>query len=462
MPIAPGRPLIRHLRAGTLARLLTLFALLAASASGVAQARLEVRVLAHVPAPGFPASATVGSDGTIFTGTFKSFSFPSDTGPSKVFAFSPHGHLLRTYTVTGQTRGAADAVQVATMDRSGTLYLLDQDPARIVKLNPVTGQQTAWATFRSLPACPSGAATGQCSNGSGGNPPEPDFAAWGPDGSLYVTDYNQALIWRVPPTGGAASVWLTDPRLNGIIVGPAGLQLMADGHTLLLSAGGGGTDPLTGKLYTLPIGADGRPGVLHQLWESGVAEAPDGLAIARSGNIYLALVGPTGNAVVEISSHGQLIARVPADAAANSAMSVPFDAPGSVAFAGDSVIVTNGASLLNDSGHWALLQITVGEPGLSPSLPPAARAPITYRLGVNPRRVVSGRRTIFRFTATRVVGHTVRPIAGALVRFAGRVAHTGRRGRARLALILHRRQTRFRAVLLLNGHRVATAVIRTR
>ena len=49
---------------------------------------------------------------------------------------------------------------------------------------------------------------------------------------------------------------------------------------------------------------------------------------------------------------------------------VPFDAPGSVSFDGDNVIVTNESSLLNDSADWALLEIDVGEAGQPLSLPP--------------------------------------------------------------------------------------------
>ena len=43
----------------------------------------------------------------------------------------------------------------------------------------------------------------------------PDYAAWGPDGSLYVTDYQQAVIWRIPPGGGRPVIWLADRRLDG-------------------------------------------------------------------------------------------------------------------------------------------------------------------------------------------------------------------------------------------------------
>lgn len=436
--------------------------LLALSVPASAQARLEVHVLAHVPAPGYPANALVAADGTIYTGTFKSFSASSDNGPSKVFAFARDGRLLRSYTITAQTPGVPHGVQVAAVDRSGVLYLLDQAPARVLKLDPRTGAQTTWATFKSLPACSAAAAAGAaCSDGSGGNAPEPDFAAWGPDGSLYVTDYQQALIWRVAPGGGPGSVWLTDPRFNGMIVGPAGIQLLGDQHTLMLSTGGGGTNLSTGKLYTIPIAANGRPGSLHQLWESAALEAPDGFAVARSGNIYVALVGPAANAVVEVSPHGQEIARVPANAVANDAMAVPFDAPGSVTFDGNDVIVANQSAIQNDTAHMALLDIAVGEPGLPLSLPPAAARPSRFRLSVNPAHPTARRRTSFRFKATvTVAGHT-HPLSGAHVRFAGHTVRTNRAGVAKIAAVLHRHVRKYGATLIVGGHRVASCAIAT-
>jgi hypothetical protein len=147
---------------------------------------------------------------------------------------------------------------------------------------------------------------------------------------------------------------------------------MADGHTLMVSTGGGGSDPATGKLYTVPILAGDVPGPLHQLWASSVpVAAPDGFALARSGDIYLSQVGPLGNNVLEISPQGRQLAAFSGQATGAGGAMIPFDAPGSVTFDGDNVIVTNEASLTNADAHWALLQIAVGEPGLPLSLPPA-------------------------------------------------------------------------------------------
>jgi sugar lactone lactonase YvrE len=407
-----------------------------------AEARLATRVFARVPAPGFPAAAIVGPGDLVYAGTFKSFSAPSDTGPSKVFAYSPAGRLVRTYTVTGQTPGVADAVQVSNVDRAGNLLLLDQDPARVVKLDPRTGRQSTWATFAAQP---------------GGNPPEPDFSAWGPDGSLYVTDYAQALVWRIPPAGGRAQVWLSDPRLNGVVVGPAGIELMADGHTLMLDTGGGGTDPSTGKLYTVPILAGNRPGDLRQLWESAPLEAPDGFAIARSGNVYISLVGPSGNAVEEISPGGAELARITAPASAGDGTTIPFDAPGSVAFDGNELLVANQASIVVNPAHWAILGIDAGEPGLPLSLPPPAPVP-RYALTVSPRYVPFGATVTLHFRAVRVTAGHRAPVTRAVVTLAGHRTRTGASGRATLRLHLRRRAV-LRARLLVGRRAVAQAIV---
>ena len=54
-----------------------------------------------------------------------------------------------------------------------------------------------------------------------------------------------------------------------------------------------------------PIEPDGRPGPLHRVWESLAADGPDGFAIARSGNVYMALVADGRNQIVEISPAGE-------------------------------------------------------------------------------------------------------------------------------------------------------------
>jgi sugar lactone lactonase YvrE len=203
-----------------------------------------------------------------------------------------------------------------------------------------------------------------------------------------VTDYQQAVIWRVPPHGGSPQVLLADPRLDGNMFGTAGIELAADHRTLLFtqasSAGLGGVqlpglptpsdlNPTTGKLYAVTIQADGRPGPLRQLWESRPAEAPDGLAIARSGDIYIALPGPTSNQIVELDGSGHELARFPsAPATGSNGSPVPFDAPSSVMFLGTQLVVANQAFVSGNTADMAILTVEAGEPGLTPYIPPSA------------------------------------------------------------------------------------------
>jgi sugar lactone lactonase YvrE len=326
-----------------------------AAEGGGSGPRWDTRALATVPPPGFPARAYVAPNGRIYEGTYDNPS--GDTVPSRVFEYLADGTLQRSWTVKGQDLSQAHGVQVATSDAQGRLVLLDKAPARAILLDPRTGTQSTYATFADLPALHD-------------QTPMADYGAWGPDGSLYVTDYQQAVIWRVPPGGGAAQVWLADKRLDGDMFGTAGIALAADHRTLVISqgssAGLGAGNPATGRLYTVAIGADGKPGALEQLWESGPAEAPDGLAIAASGRIYVALVSPIANQLVAVGPDGAEVDRSPAT----------FDAPSSVAFLGTSLIVADQSYVNGDPSHMQILDVAVGEPGIPELIPgrkPAAK-----------------------------------------------------------------------------------------
>jgi hypothetical protein len=89
---------------------------------------------------------------------------------------------------------------------------------------------------------------------------------------------------------------------------------------------------------------------------------------------------------------------------------------------------------------------------------PSGRANSRLRLGVEPGNVRQGRRTSFAFRVVTADGHSV---PGAMVRFAGRRARTGPRGRARVVVTLQRRgRQAVRATK--PGFRVARATVRVR
>ena len=343
-------------RAGAAALAALAAALLIAPAAFAERARFDTDVFARIPSPGFPARAYVAPNHRVYEGTYTN---PSGDGQaSRVFEFSRGGALLRSWKVDGQNLGSDHGVQVATSDARGRLVLLDKSPARVLELNPRTGRQTVYATF------PSEAL--------------PNYAAWGRRGVLYVTDYDHATIWRVPPRGGIAEPWLTDPRLDGAGFGTTGIVLTPDREHLLVaqqsSAGLGDGNPTTGKLYEIAIGRGGDAREIRQLWESQPLDGPDGFALAASGRVYMTLL--VANQLAVIDPQGSELERFPTTPlfGANDSP-IPFDNPSSAMFLGRRLVVANQSFITGDATHQAILDVWVGERGEREYIPRRAGLP---------------------------------------------------------------------------------------
>jgi sugar lactone lactonase YvrE len=356
------------------------------------RAKWDTRVLALVPRPGFPAHAYVHPNGRIYAGTYDNPA--GDTLASRVFEYTGAGTLLRSWTVQGQDLSGPHGIQAATSDARGRLVLLDKSPPRALLLDRGSGRQTTYAAF------PAGAV--------------PNYAAWGPDGSLYVTDYAQPTLWRVPPGGGEPEAWLSDPRLDGDEFGTTGLALMADRKTLLVAmqseAGGAAGNPATGRLWKLPIAAGGEPGPMEQFWESGPLDGPDGFAIARSGAVYVALL-PT-NQLVQVGADGAELERFPPQPlTGDNGSSVPFDSPSSARFLGTRLIVAQQSFFAGDPAHQAILDVEAGEPGLKELIPRNAGRVDAVRPRITRVRV-DGRNVRFRLSERAEVIGTARARRG--------------------------------------------------
>ncbi|HEX6387910.1 MAG TPA: hypothetical protein VFZ89_00630, partial [Solirubrobacteraceae bacterium] len=169
-------------------------------------------------------------------------------------------------------------------------------------------------------------------------------------------------------------VWLTHPLLDGGAFGTAGIWLLPDKRTFLvsqalsLSAG----SVTNGYLYKVAIKDDGAPGAITTLWESDPGDLPDGFAVAKSGTIYIANVGLTAQ-LAQIAPDGTETDRFPRmPLTGENGSPVPFDSPSGLFFRGTSLIVANQSAILGDVEHQALLDVEVGEEGQPEYIPPNA------------------------------------------------------------------------------------------
>jgi len=151
-----------------------------------------------------------------------------------------------------------------------------------------------------------------------------------PAGNLYVPD-DKPRIWRVS-RDGTATIWFTDPRLTGFFGfagGPLGGRIDPTGTWLYVSITVSAEFPLEAVIYRVrlvdhPTAADLE--LVHRFPFDPSAAPPQatGLAFAKSGNLYVSLLGP--NEIAVLSPSGDDIRRI---------ASPLFRSPWGLAFVGE-------------------------------------------------------------------------------------------------------------------------------
>ena len=320
-----------------------------------------VSVFASAPAPGHPFGIAVG-DGRVYVSTSAGdfFADPAHGGhlnseDERVFTYDGDGSLLDTTVIDTADNSDMGLFGLALDGNPGPthqLFVADMNGRILtVGLGRHAGPPKV---FSQVPTDSGLAGNWMLSMWND--------LAFDKAGNLYVTD-DKPRIWRVSPDG-TAHIWFTDPRLLGLFGfagGPLGGRIDPTGQWLYVSITLAAEFPLDSTIYRIrlvdqPTAADMQ--LVHRF-----AASPDpsvappqatGIAFAKSGNLYVSLLGP--NQVAVLDPAGNEVRRI----------SDPrFFSPWGLAFIGNKLLVTNGD--LEPGDHpdaWKIFKVDVGEPGL--------------------------------------------------------------------------------------------------
>jgi hypothetical protein len=314
----------------------------------------NVTVFASAPAPGHPFGIAVGEDRVyVSTSAGDFFAGHQNSDDERVFTYDEDGTLIRSTVIDTADNSDMGLFGLALDGNSGKnhkLYVADMN-GRILRLD-LGGHPAAPEVFSRVPSD-----TGLAGDWM--------LAMWNDlvfdrAGNLYVPD-DKPRIWRVAPDGHA-SIWFTDPRLTGFFGfagGPLGGRIDPTGQWLYFSITVSAEFPLEAVIYRVrlvdhPTASDLE--LVHR-FPFDPSQAPPqatGIAFAKSGNLYVSLLGP--NQIAVLDPAGTEIGRI----------SDPrFHSPWGLAFVGKSLLVTNGDLEPGDNPDaWKIFKVFVGETGL--------------------------------------------------------------------------------------------------
>jgi gluconolactonase len=235
-----------------------------------------------------------------------------DPSAGCVYAGGEGGEIYRVTldgeaTLVGSSGGSMLGVAV---DGRGRVYACDDGKGEIARWDPLTGEVATYA------------------RGVGGRDMDcPNVAAFGPDGSLYVTcsgEEGRPEILRIAPGGGRVERW-TD-AVPGY---PNGALITPDGSALIV------VESHQQRLVRVTIQADGSPGDVSVIASLPDTDA-DGIALAADGALWVTLYRPDG--LVRIAPDGT------SEVVVDDHLAQTFDAPTNLAWVGaslDRVVIAN-------------------------------------------------------------------------------------------------------------------------
>ena len=225
--------------------LIPVVSLLSLAMIGRAQERAEITingtgVLAE--------NLTSSQDGTVYFGS---------TATGTIYRAAPGAARAEPW-IKASTAGLSNVLGVLADDKSSTLWVCQNNTGGRGGA-PVVGQ-TALRSFD----LKTGAAKGTYpfpTNGGVCN----DMAV-AADGTVYATESFANRVHRLRPGAAALDVWITDPQLGAI----DGIAILGDGSVYVNTFS-------SGRLFRVPVNADGGAGTLMPIETSLPLSRPDGL-----------------------------------------------------------------------------------------------------------------------------------------------------------------------------------------
>lgn len=247
-----------------------------------------VDVLAVVPevSPGVSSSVeglTVGPDGNIYVPSFGFNSKGAITGNAVLFVFTPDGQLVRQVRIA---RSSPHMLGLAFNPVTRDLLVCDFGAGVLLKVDPVTGDSSVFM----MPTLA----------GSGLNGLTFDM-----QGSVYVSDSFNGVIWKAGPSGGTPTIWSHDPLLGpgqGLTppFGANGIEFNNDGTIMFVA------NTAFHQIIQIPVNPDGSAGHAS-IFITGI-NAPDGIAVDAHDNLWIC--ANQEDEIVIVDPKGKVIAKL--------------------------------------------------------------------------------------------------------------------------------------------------------